>query len=126
MNNDPIAPTQSAVRNEYAVAIAPPSSVPSGIVPQTIQRIDAFIRPCIRSGVIACRRLTCEMLYAIAPNPNTNVPTSSTGTGKLAGASGHASNATDENITGIQIAPPTPTAFWIRGVPSAPTIEPMP
>ena len=36
--------------------------VPSGIVPQTIQRIAAFIRPCSRSGVIACRKLTCAML----------------------------------------------------------------
>lgn len=33
-----------------------------GIVPQTIQRIAAFIRPCSRSGVMVCRRLTCVTL----------------------------------------------------------------
>ena len=34
----------------------------SGIVPQTRKRIVAFIRPCSRSGVIACRKLTWLML----------------------------------------------------------------
>ena len=42
--------------------IAPPASEPSGIVPQMIQRMAAFIRPWRRSGVIAWRRLTCAML----------------------------------------------------------------
>ncbi len=41
---------------------APPTSEPTGIVPQTMNRIDAFIRPCIRSGVIAWRKLTWLML----------------------------------------------------------------
>ena len=35
---------------------------PIGIVPQTRKRIVAFIRPWIRSGVIAWRRLTWLML----------------------------------------------------------------
>ena len=58
----PIPPTQSAVRRLNQVAMPPPSIVPSGIVPHTIQRMAAFIRPCNRSGVIAWRRLTCVML----------------------------------------------------------------
>ena len=36
--------------------------LPIGIVPQTMNRIVAFMRPCIRSGVIAWRRLTWLML----------------------------------------------------------------
>ena len=58
----PTAPTKSAVRTLKPMASAPPTSEPSGIVPQTKKRIDAFIRPCSRCGVIACRRLTCWML----------------------------------------------------------------
>ena len=34
---------------------APPSSVPIGIVPQTMKRMTEFIRPCSRGGQIACR-----------------------------------------------------------------------
>ena len=40
----------------------PPMIEPIGIVPQTRNRIVAFIRPWIRSGVIAWRRLTWLML----------------------------------------------------------------
>ena len=58
----PTAPTTSAVRRPKLVAIAPPTSPPSGIGPQTRKRITEFIRPCIRSGVIAWRSETCWML----------------------------------------------------------------
>ena len=58
----PIAPTQIAVRRPNHEASAPPSSAPSGITPQTMKRITEFIRPCSRSGVIACRKLTWVML----------------------------------------------------------------
>ena len=44
------------------MAIAPPRSAPSGITPQTMKRITEFIRPWIRSGVIAWRKLTWVML----------------------------------------------------------------
>ena len=37
-------------------------SEPSGMLPQTMNRIEAFIRPCSRIGVMACRRLTWLML----------------------------------------------------------------
>ena len=57
-----IAPTKRAVRSERGCPSVPPASVPIGIVPQTIQRIAAFMRPWSRSGVIAWRRLTCVML----------------------------------------------------------------
>ena len=40
----------------------PPRMLPIGIVPQTMKRIVAFMRPCIRSGVIAWRKLTWLML----------------------------------------------------------------
>ncbi len=36
-------------------ARAPPAIVPIGIVPQTMNRITEFIRPCRRGGQIACR-----------------------------------------------------------------------
>ena len=41
---------------------SPPTIAPIGIVPQTMNRIVAFIRPCIDCGVIAWRRLTWLML----------------------------------------------------------------
>ena len=40
----------------------PPTSVPSGITPQTMNRITEFIRPWSRSGVIAWRKLSCVTL----------------------------------------------------------------
>ena len=40
----------------------PPRIEPTGIVPQTMNRIVAFIRPCIVGGVMACRKLTWLML----------------------------------------------------------------
>ena len=58
----PTAPTTSAVLSPKLEAIAPPVRAPSGIGPQTRNRITEFIRPCIRSGVIAWRRETCWML----------------------------------------------------------------
>jgi hypothetical protein len=51
----PIAPITIVSRNPTHVASAPPTSVPSGIVPQTRKRITEFIRPCRRGGQIACR-----------------------------------------------------------------------
>ena len=78
--------------------MAPPVIVPSGIVPQTIQRMAAFIRPCRRSGVIAWRRLTCVMLYATPPNPKIARPAMSTGSGNERGASGKRSPANEKTI----------------------------
>src|SRR5439155_26763489 len=118
----PIAETHSAVRRLNAVPIAPPRRAPSGSVPHTIQRIEAFIRPCRRGGQIAWRRLTCVMLYAIDPKPKSTVPTSSTGTGNDAGASGNAKPASEPRVMGITIAGPTPMALCKRVVVSAPTI----
>ena len=56
------APTQSAARIPTLAARTPPVREPSGIVPQTRKRITEFMRPCRRSGVIACRKLTCATL----------------------------------------------------------------
>ena len=44
------APTNSVVRSPIADASAPPRTLPSGMIPQTIQRREAFIRPSIRGG----------------------------------------------------------------------------
>ena len=44
------------------MARMPPRIEPTGIVPQTMNRIVAFIRPCIGGGVIAWRKLTWLML----------------------------------------------------------------
>ena len=42
---------------------------PSGIVPHTMNRIVAFIRPCIRGGVIAWRSDTWLMFQATPKKP---------------------------------------------------------
>ena len=55
--DDPTAAMISATRTGSAVAISPPMIEPMGIVPHTMKRIVAFIRLCIASGVIDCRRL---------------------------------------------------------------------
>ena len=60
--NDRIAPIQIVADRPKIVARMPLSTEPIGIVPQTRKRIVAFIRPCIRSGVIAWRKLTWLML----------------------------------------------------------------
>jgi hypothetical protein len=49
----PTAPTQSAVRSPTADPSAPPLSPPNGMTPHTTKRREAFIRPSMRSGVIA-------------------------------------------------------------------------
>ena len=51
---------------------APPVIAPSGIVPQTMNRIVAFIRPCIRGGVIAWRSDTWLMFQATPQKPPRN------------------------------------------------------
>ena len=55
-------PTHSACVTPTAVAMTPPMVAPIGMVPQTMKRIVAFMRPCIRSGVMDCRRETWLML----------------------------------------------------------------
>jgi hypothetical protein len=52
-----MSPIHSVGRTPIAVPSAPPMSAPSGIVPQTIQRTAAFIRPIRRGGQIDCRQL---------------------------------------------------------------------
>ena len=42
-------------RSPIHVPSAPPVSVPTGIVPQTRNRMTEFMRPCRRGGQIACR-----------------------------------------------------------------------
>ena len=59
---EPIAPIQIAACRPRVVARMPPRMDPTGIVPQTMNRIVAFIRPCIVGGVMACRKLTWLML----------------------------------------------------------------
>ena len=44
----PIAPTQMRLVHAEVVAMTPPRTWPIGIVPHTMKRIVAFIRPCIR------------------------------------------------------------------------------
>ena len=55
-------PIHNASVTPNAVAMTPPMVAPMGIVPHTMKRIVAFIRPCIRSGVIDCRSDTWLML----------------------------------------------------------------
>ena len=58
----PIAPIQIVSWRPITPPRRPPMIGPIGIVPQTMKRIVAFIRPCIRAGVIAWRRETWLML----------------------------------------------------------------
>ena len=44
-NDIPIAPTQIALRSPNFVAMTPPINEPSGITPQTMKRMTAFMRP---------------------------------------------------------------------------------
>ena len=53
-----MAPTQIVACRPMTPPSTPPTSAPIGIVPHTMNRIVAFIRPSMRSGVIAWRRLT--------------------------------------------------------------------
>ena len=58
----PMPATSSVGRRPIVPPSTPPASEPNGIVPHTMNRIDAFMRPWSRWGVIACRRLTWLML----------------------------------------------------------------
>ena len=58
----PTIPTSRAARTPSTEPSTPPSTPPIGMVPHTNQRIVAFIRPCIRAGVTAWRRLTWATL----------------------------------------------------------------
>ena len=50
---EPMAPIQIVSRSPSQVPSAPPSSEPIGMVPHTMKRMVAFIRPCMRAGVMA-------------------------------------------------------------------------
>ena len=54
--------TQSVGRTPRWVPSQPPSSPPIGIVPHTMNRTDAFIRPSSGGGHTRCRKLTCATL----------------------------------------------------------------
>jgi hypothetical protein len=87
--------------------------------PRTRKRITEFIRPCIRSGQIACRKLTCVMLYATPAKPATTPNATRNGSGYDFGASGR-KRLEVENSTAVQrIVGPTPSRFEIRLVVNA-------
>jgi hypothetical protein len=65
----PIAPTQIVGWSPIRLPSAPPRIAPSGIVPHTMNRIVAFIFPCIRGGVIAWRSETWLMFQATLAKP---------------------------------------------------------
>ena len=48
-----MAATQSVGRRPIVLPRTPPMNEPMGMVPQTMNRMVAFILPCIRCGVIA-------------------------------------------------------------------------
>ena len=68
-SSPPIAPTQIVAWRPIRSPRMPPMIAPSGIVPQTMKRIVAFIRPCIRGGVIACRSEIWLMFQATPKKP---------------------------------------------------------
>ena len=61
-NSETMPPSTIVCTRPIVVPRIPPMNAPIGIVPQTMVRMVAFIRPWTRSGVIACRRLTWLML----------------------------------------------------------------
>src|SRR6185312_15882858 len=52
---------KSICRNPSHSPPRPPAAVPNSIAPNSTKRMLAFMRPCKRSGVIACRRLMALM-----------------------------------------------------------------
>ena len=73
-NEPPSIAIPTAVRNPRNSPSNPPVIAPRGIVPQTKKRIVAFIRPCKRSGTIACLKLTWLTLYTTVAMKLTNWP----------------------------------------------------
>src|SRR5207253_3915712 len=61
-NVDRMPPRTIVCTSPMDVPRIPPMNAPSGMVPQTMVRMVAFIRPWTRSGVMACRKLTWLML----------------------------------------------------------------
>jgi hypothetical protein len=58
----PSAHTSTVARKPIQVPSAPPVKPPSGSVPHTRNRTDAFMRPSSGRGQIACRYDTCALL----------------------------------------------------------------
>ena len=101
------------------VASAPPTIWPSGIVPQTMNRIVAFILPCIRGGVIAWRRLTWLMFQATLQKPPMKVVAA---TAAKSAASGAAATGKADTLKPIAVRTsirPTPSRAVSRLVVSA-------
>ena len=108
-NSPPIAPTMIVWWSPMIPPRAPPMIAPSGIVPHTMNRIVAFILPCIRGGVIAWRSDTWLMFQAVPQNPPTKPPIASAGQISASGA----------NATGrLDRLNPTADATSIRPTPS--------
>ena len=105
---------------------APPASEPSGIVPQTIQRMAAFIRPWSRSGRDRLAQADLRDVVRDRAEAEQRLrDASAAGRGNDFGASGYARSPPTENeIAVITIVGPTPILFCNRFTTSAPKIEP--
>ena len=76
----PAAVTRRLVRNPHSCARNPPSREPSGVSPMPTNVIVAAARPCIPSGVTACRTAMTVTFTNWPPVPNTKLTARSTGT----------------------------------------------
>jgi predicted extracellular nuclease len=126
VNRPPIAPTHRAARVPNAVAISPPTIIPIGIVPHTMKRIVAFIRPSNRSGVIAWRRLTWFTLYTTFAQPTTIPPPPISTSAVSRVASGTSSPIGPLTAAAMTIVRPMPIQFATRPAVAAPMSAPAP
>ncbi len=85
----------------------------------------AFIRPCIRSGQIACRKLSWVMLYATAPKPPIAADAARSTTAVSGVANGRSTMAPENTIDIVRIVGPTPSRPEMRLVVTAATSAPM-
>ena len=76
---EPITETHNALRIPIPDAIAPPIAAPSAWGLQYMKRTIAFMRPCSRAGVIACRSVSCAMLKSVPSAEPKKMPTISSG-----------------------------------------------
>ena len=92
---------------------------PTGIVPHTMNRIVAFIRPCIRGGVIACRSETWLMFQPTLQKPPMNPPSATAHQMSSLGAKAIGSADRLNPIAVITSIRPTPSHAVRRPVNSA-------
>ena len=103
-------PTKSVVRKPIVAASTPPSRLPRGITPQTIQRRDAFMRPSMCSGTSVWYRLMPGTLKRTMPNDDSASDATMNTIARLCGASGQRKRGAPPSAPPRASVPPVPRA----------------